>query len=118
MPPGSTNEVSGCSSAFMRVDLALEPLDLGRSRPAAPWLVGIAAGPAQIGAEVEQVVLDPRQHRVRLVRRVQPGQPDRGVGLVDRAVGGDAGGVLGDPRAVAERGAALIAAAGVDLGTG
>ena len=78
-----------------RVDLALEPLDLGSRMRSAFGIGEVAAGPAQIGAEIEQVVLDPGQHRVGLAVGVQAGQADRGVGLVDRAVGGDARRMLG-----------------------
>ena len=96
------------------VDLAFEPDDLlvGDAQPAVAGL----AGRAQIGADVEQVVLDPRQRGVDIGRRRQPRQADRGIRLVDGAIGGDAGIVLGDARAVTQRGLATVAAARIDPG--
>jgi hypothetical protein len=117
VPPGSTNESSGWQRGVERVDLALQPLDLRVGD--AQLAVARIARPAQIGAEVEQVVLDAGQHRIDVAiagRRVQPRDPDRRVGLVDRAVGLDAQRVLGDPAAVAQRGLAGVAAARVDAG--
>ena len=78
--------------------------------------MGVVAvsGRAQIGAEVEQVVLDARQHRVGVAAGVQPRDADGGVGFVDRAVGLDPLVVLGHALAGAERGRALVAALGVD----
>ena len=98
------------------VDLGLEPGHLARLDAQRVRVVGIGAGAAEVGAEVEQIVLDPRQHRVGGGLGVQAREADRGVGLVDRAVGGDPQIVLGDPAAVAERGPAAVAALGVDLG--
>ena len=43
------------------------------------------------------------------------GEANGRVHLVDGAIGGDAGGMLGDPRAVAERGVAAVTGAGVDF---
>ena len=69
-------------------------------------VVEIVARAAKVGPDVEQVVLDAAQHRVLGAARVQPDEPDGGIGLVDGAVGRDAAGMLGNPRPVAERGAA------------
>src|SRR5262249_17561095 len=66
------------------------------------------------GAEMEEVVLDPRQHGIGLACRMQARHADRRIGLVDRAVGGDAPAVLCHALAAAERGLALVAAPGVD----
>jgi hypothetical protein len=75
------------------------------------------ARPAQIGAEIEQIILDARQRGIDLGRAgVQPRDPERRIGLVDRAVGLDPQIVLVDPAAVAQRGLAGIAAARVDAG--
>src|SRR5690606_5072233 len=101
------------------VDIGFEPLDLlldDAQRLVAQLLAGVGRG--KLGAEVEQIVLDAAEHRVEFrmrVLRVQPRQPDAGIGLVDRAVGGDAQIVLRPPLAGAERGGAVVAGAGVDL---
>ena len=55
-----------------------------------------------IGPEIEQIVLNPRQHRIRVRIGVQPRQPDHGIGLVDRAESRNPQVVFGHPRAVAE----------------
>ena len=94
------------------VDLALQPVDL-RLRDAEPLVEG--AGPAEVRAEVEEIVLDARQHGIRLAPGLKAREADRGVRLVHRAVGLDTGVVLLDPRAAAERGLPRVAAAGVDL---
>src|SRR5205807_208917 len=80
------------------------------------WGAAAGLGRAQIGAEVEQLVLDARQHCIGLARAVQSGEADRRVGLVDGAEGFDPERLLRDPATVAERGLALVAAAGVDAG--
>ena len=75
--------------------------------------LALALGRAEIGAEIEQVVLDAAQHGVGFgevraaQRRAGDGaarQADHRVGLVDRAVGLDARIVLGHALAAAERG--------------
>ena len=64
-PPGRMKLVSGASATVHRVDLALEPRDLrGRDAQRARRIL---AGRRDVGAEIEQVVLDARQRRVRLV---------------------------------------------------
>ena len=95
------------------IDFGFEPLDL-RCRDAER--IRALAGRAEIGAEVEKIVLDARQHLVHLTLGMEPSQADSGVGLVDRAISGDAEIVLGEAGPIAKRGLALIAAAGVDLG--
>ena len=100
------------------VDLCLQAQHLGlaHAQRCAALVATLAAGlrPAQVGAQVEEVVLRPRQDFIELAPAVQARQADGGVGFVDRAVGRDPRGVLGDARAVDERGLALVAAAGVD----
>ena len=91
----------------------LQALDLGVD-DAQPILGAFAFRRAQIGAEVEQVVLDARQHVVGVALGMQARDPDRGVGFVDRAVGFDPQIVLGHALAGAERGRALVAALGID----
>src|SRR5437660_335764 len=75
---------------------------------------------AEVGAEIEQIVLDARQHCIRIgIRRrthMQPRQTDRGIGLVDRAERLDPERLLWHARAVAERGLARVAAPCVDAG--
>src|SRR5438477_179487 len=75
-----------------RVDLLLEPrdLDLGHREPRAAGTLALL-GRAEIGAEIEQVILDAYQHGVDGGRpgRVQARKSDRGVGLLRRAAGGD-----------------------------
>src|SRR6185437_6274169 len=85
--------------------------DPQRARGAAAVLGG-----AEIGAEVEELVLDAAEHRILVAARVQPSEAERGVRLVDRAVGLDPERLLWHARAVAERSLALVAAARVDLG--
>src|SRR5262249_49477009 len=100
------------------VDLALEPLDLGSKDAERSLRAPRALGRGEIGAEVEEIVLDPGQHGVgsglRVAAGLEPRQADRRVGLVDRADRLDAERVFLDPRAVAERRLAAVAATGVD----
>src|SRR4051794_2348958 len=91
------------------VDPQARPLAL--RRPVGPLLLRHA----EVGAEIEQLVLDPRQPGVPAIGQGQrPQDPDLGVQLVDRAVGGDPRARLGDAPAVAEAGLAGVAAARVD----
>ena len=73
---------------------------------------------AEVGAQVEEVVLNPGQHGVDLgpVGGMEPRQSDGGVGLVDGAVSGHAKLMLGHPAAVAQGGLPTVAAAGIDAG--
>jgi hypothetical protein len=97
-----------------RVDLGLEPGDL-RRRDAEPPVVRARPGHGDVGAEVEQVVLDARKLGIeRGVRRHGARDPDRRVGLVHLAQRDDAERVFRRPRAVGERGFARISAARVD----
>src|SRR5690606_39933662 len=71
---------------------------------------------AQLAAEIEQLVLDVDEDVTHLIRQgLGQHQADAGIELIDRAIGLDAGIVLGDTRAVAKPRAAVIAGAGVDL---
>ena len=67
VPPGRTNEVSGARCCVQGVDVALEPFDLARQHPQALRLA-LALGHREIGAEIEQVVLDQAQHRIEFAR--------------------------------------------------
>jgi hypothetical protein len=70
----------------------------------------------EIGAEIEQFVLDDGQPPpLPFVRHRQYGQPDRAVGFVDVADRGEKRVGLGAAGAVGEAGRAGIAGAGVDL---
>lgn len=73
------------------------------------------AGNAQLGAQVEQLVLQMHHQRPHVVgqRRGQQ-QAERGIGFVDGTVGRHAGVILGHALAVAKAGAAVVAGAGVD----
>ena len=77
-----------------------------------------AIGHAQIGAEIEQVVLNALQLGIdawMAAGEVHPRHADGGVGLVDGAAGGNARRLLGHALAAAQRGGAVIAGARVDL---
>src|SRR3546814_16778487 len=90
------------------VDFGLQPVDLDlvdAQRPAAALLV---LRGRKIGAEVEQVVLDARQHGVEVgAGGMQPGQADGGIGLVDGAIGLAPQVRLGPTPALPQRGNAL-----------
>src|SRR5262249_49733584 len=70
----------------------------------------------EVGAEIEQIVLDHAEHGVEraAICEMQPHHADRSIGLVDRAIGRDAQIVFRPALAGAERGGAVIAGAGVD----
>ena len=106
---------SGASCSFQQVDLRLEPVDVALldARQRAHRLVGL--GDAEVGSEVEEVVLDLRERRRETLRRApRERHPELGVELVDGAVALDPQVVLGDTRPGTERGAAVVAGAGVD----
>jgi hypothetical protein len=88
VPPGSTNEVRGARLGIQGVDVALQPFDLACEHPQALRLA-LALGHREVGAEIEQIVLDQAQHRIELarLRQMQPHHADRGVGLVDGSIG-------------------------------
>ena len=115
VPPGSTKEVSGASVCVHGVDLALQPLDLRAGDPQAAFGLAAVFRRAEIGAQIEQVVLDARQHgirdrlphpagrcRWRLVSSTAP------MAVMRRAC-------LGNPAAVAQPGFAGIARFCVDF---
>ena len=100
------------------VDLLLQPLDLGGDDPErfpGHCLAGVRRG--EIGAEVEEVVLDAGQHRAEfgLVAGMQHGEPERRIGLVDGAETFDPEVGLGATRAGSEPRRAAVAGPGVDL---
>src|SRR5262249_53676310 len=106
------------------VHQALQRGDLALADPEHA-LVRRVGGRGQLAAEVEQLVLDPPEDLVEppvglagaeLLGVEHAGQPDDGVELVERAVGLDARGVLGDAAAAHQGGLALVAGPGVDAG--
>jgi hypothetical protein len=73
-------------------------------------------GDAQFAAEVEQVVLDAGEQFANIGGQVfAEDDAEQRVEFIDVAHGGDAGGILGGARTVAEAGGAGIAGAGVDF---
>ena len=92
----------------------LEPRDLRRDDAQRAFGLASVLGRREIGAEVEKVVLDARQHSVDLGGGVQADEADDGVRLVHRAKGLDAQRLLRHAAAVGERGLALVAAARID----
>ena len=99
-----------------RIDFALQPRDLrGVDAERLAFVPGTVARRRDVGAQIEHVVLDAGEDRIRLaVAGVQPREPDRRIGLVDVADGGGARAVLADPGAVGERCLTAVAAAGID----
>ena len=108
-------DLSGCELGVEPVDLALQPGHLrvgdGQPRAARPLF-----GEAQIGLDVEQVVLDAakRAHRARIARGMQPHQADHRIDLIDGAIGRDPQIVFLAPRPGAERRGAVVAGAGIN----
>ncbi len=121
MPPASTNDVSGGSVSLTSSQRASSHCDLlgrdAQTRALARRLAILALllGHAEIGAEVEEVVLDAPEPGVDVTgQRMRAREPEHGAELVDAAVGRDARRGLGDAPAVAEARLAGVAAAGVD----
>jgi len=78
-------------------------------------VVALHVRAAQVGTKIEQVVGDTGQRQIGLSRRVLAREGNGRVGLIDRAIRADAGGMLGNPHAVAKRGVPGIAGLGVDF---
>lgn len=100
-----------------RVDLALEPVDL-RLNDSKGHFAGreILAGRGEIGAEIEQFVLDRIQQRPEgVIPDMEQGEPDRAVGFVDVADRPGPDVILGNARAVDQPGFAVIAGPRIDL---
>ena len=70
---------------------SLKAFDLAGQHPQ-PFRFALALGYREIGAEIEQIVLDPAQHRIEIacIGQMQPHNADGGVGLVDGSIGADA----------------------------
>ncbi len=104
-----------------RVDVALEPLDLARRDAQARVRFSRRRRRAEIGAEIEEIVLSPRQRlfdwgKRRLAARAdrEAREADDAIGLVDFAESLDPRVVLGAARTIAKAGRAVIAGACVD----
>jgi hypothetical protein len=113
-PPGQdeTPELGEVGVEAVTVGLESVDLRLGHAQPVLPL-----ERDGEVGAEVEKLVLDAFEH-VADPRRAPGGEDDadRGVELVDGAVGCDPLVQLGHPRAVAERRLPRVARSRVDAG--
>src|SRR5919197_721020 len=88
---------------------------LADTKPALALPAGRVERHREVGADVEEVVLDAAEKAGDVVRQARGGgRADGRAGLVDGAVGPDPRGVLGHPRAVAERRLAGVSGARVD----
>ena len=113
-PLGRMKLVSGSSVAFIAsISSSSRSTWLGDDAQRAFDL----AGRGDVGAEVEQLVLDAHAAGQRGLAAGQrgDGHADRGIGLVDLADRGHAQARLADPAAVDQPGAAAVAGARVDL---
>jgi len=104
--------VERCQFPIHGIDLTLEPFDL---RVGDPQATVIVPPTAEIGTQIEQVVLDARQYSIGTLIDMKADNADHGIQFVDRPVSLDPRRMLGDPTAVAKRCTALIAAACIDL---
>ena len=109
-PPGKMKSLSGGKRIVEPVEFGLQPVHVGGGHHAMP-------GNAQLPAEIEQIVLHLGQAAAHGLRKRRDGEhhADRAVGLIDAAVSLDAQTLLGDARAVAQAGAAVVAGPGIDL---
>ena len=110
------NEFERGERRVHRVDLGFEALHLRGNDSQGARGAAAALGRAQIRAEIEEIVLDARQHRIGVGGGMEPRQSDRRVGLVDRTKRLDAQRLLPHATAVAERRFSLVAAACVNAG--
>ena len=101
-----------------RIDLALDPVDLGRHDPQRHRAgFEILARRREIGTEIEQLVLDSAEHgrRLALRRQMEQRDADRRIGFIDIAHGGDARRMLGRARSVDQPGFASVPGARIDF---
>ena len=96
------------------IDFILETHHLGGSDPQRTGAAAAFLGHGQVGPEIEEIVLDARQHRVTVAVCMHPGEADHRVRLIHGAEGLDPEGVLGHPAAVAQGRLAPVSAAGID----
>ncbi len=105
--------VSGSSVAFIASISRFEPLDLAGDDAQRAFDL---AGRRDVGAKVEQLVLDARAAaRGFAAAERSDGDADRGIGFVDFADRGHAQARLADAAAVDQPGAAAVAGPRVDL---
>src|SRR4051812_16613986 len=104
-----------CEVGIEMIDLLLQPLHL-RVSDGHTGAAGALRREAEVGFDVEQVVLNACQHGVKgmVGSGVEPRQAEHRVDLVQRAVRSDTQIVFLAPLAAAERGRAVIAGAGVN----
>ena len=119
MTAGQNEGPQGRQRLIERIDLPFQPLDLGGNDPQRLLpLLDAALRRAEIGPEIEQIVLDQPQHLVERrksgLRQVQPHHADDRVGLVDRAIGLDPQRRFLHPFAGAERRRAFVPRLGVN----
>src|SRR5690625_717155 len=70
--------------------------------------------PAEIGAKIEEIILNAGKRLVEIARSVEARKADGRIGLVHRAIGRDPQRMFRDPDTVAKRGLAPIAGARID----
>jgi hypothetical protein len=97
------------------VDVALEAFDLARQHPQ-PFGLALTLGHREIGAKVEQIILDQAQHRIELtrLRQMKPDKANGGVGLIDGPVGSNTQVVFRTAFAAAKRRGAVISGSRVN----
>jgi hypothetical protein len=91
----------GWQSGIHRSDFRFQPdrSGVGHAQPITTF-----ARHREVGTDIEQIVLDARQHGIhrRHIANHEAQDAYGGIGLIHRADRGDAGGVLAEPRAIAE----------------
>ena len=111
------NDFSGARSALSRSISVFQPLDLSirHRQSCATWAF---FGQAQIGLNIEQVILDSAKRSIErlIASRMKTNQPNHGIDLVDRAISLDAQIVFLAPGAGAERGRSVVARYGYKCG--
>jgi hypothetical protein len=115
---GQYEGIEGRQPGIEGVDFTLQALDLSLDDAERRWAGRRWFGCAQVGAQIEQVILDARQHGVDLgpVTGIKADQSQHGIGLINGAVSRHPDVVLRHPAAVAEGGFTAVAAAGVNAG--
>ncbi len=120
-PAGQDERFQRREARVVLVDEPFEPGDLIlRDAQARTGLLAAVARDAEVGADVEKILLNHQQRLADLRERGRIAERDyrdaeRGVGLVDLAVGFDARAVFGDAGAVAKPGQPGVPGLCVDL---
>ena len=113
--PRDDKAVERRQSGVEEIDALFDPFDLLLADPQRLNLAVLALGTAQIGAEIEEIVLNTAQYAVNLViADVENRDTDDRIRLVDPAICGYAHMELWQARTVTERGATIVAGASVD----